>query len=78
MTQEACRSCGAPIFFVTTTKGHKMPIDRASVPDGNVWVDPDTKIAHVGNPPAGALRFVSHFATCPNAKRHRRGGKRDR
>lgn len=44
-SQAKCRSCGADIWWVETSGGKNMPIDR----DGN-----------------------SHFATCPDADRHRR------
>ncbi len=68
-----CSSCRAPIFWVKTTTVKTMPIDAVPTADGNVWLD-DNQVASVGKPVSGSLRYVSHFATCPNAKKHRRQG----
>lgn len=57
-----CSDCKAPIYWVTTTSGAKMPLDRGS--DQRVLVE---------NGVARVIRcFVSHFATCPHAKLHRK------
>jgi hypothetical protein len=70
----ACRSCGAPIRWVITVNDKRMPVDDEPVPDGNVLLDGDR--ATVIDPGQLLLddppRFVSHFATCPNADHHRR------
>jgi hypothetical protein len=57
-----CRSCKAPIYWVTTASGKKMPVDRGAeqkvlMRDG---------VAHVERV------FQSHFVSCPDAARHRR------
>lgn len=58
-----------------------MPIDLDLVPGGNIDLireDEDAPItAHVvpGNP--STARHVSHFATCPHAKRHRKPKVKD-
>jgi hypothetical protein len=31
-----CRSCGAPIRWVVTEKGKRIPLDRDPQPDGNI------------------------------------------
>lgn len=80
---DGCRSCAAPIAWAVTVKGRRMPLDRDPVADGNVTVDgpldgPSPPMATVH--PAGQVplddgdgaRYVSHFATCPNAGQHRR------
>jgi hypothetical protein len=71
----SCRSCNAPVLWVATATGKQMPIDAIPVPDGNIILDTD-RIAHVlpdaAQPPPDVLRYVSHFATCPNATQHRR------
>lgn len=42
-----CRSCGAPIVWIVTRGGKRMPVDEGS--------------------------RESHFATCPDAAKWRRG-----
>ncbi len=56
-----CRSCRAKIIWFTTAAGKKMPVDADTVePD-----DDDDEL--------DLERHVSHFATCPDAARFRRG-----
>ncbi len=58
-----CRSCGARISWITT--GEK--------PDGS----PKRMPLHLGTVQVGLdgiTRAESHFAHCPDAARHRRGG----
>ena len=87
-----CRSCGAPIWFGRTAKGKRMPIDPTPVEDGNVVVDQDMLVLdQLADIPDGCPirvltkgeavdqdvpRYVSHFATCPRAERHRREERR--
>lgn len=72
MTSGKCRSCQADIHWAKTVNGKSMPIERTD--DGNLIVV--NGIAHVipkgQEPVAGMPRFVSHFATCPNSKQHRK------
>jgi hypothetical protein len=70
-----CRSCKQPIRWAVTEKGHRMPVDPAPRADGNVTLTaqgpdepPLARVGQGGNGP----RYVSHFATCPDAPRHRR------
>jgi hypothetical protein len=69
-----CRSCGAPIRFVFTAMGGRMPIDLEPNPDGNVYLRGHT--AHVIKAdtvlPPGEPRYMSHHATCPQAEKWRR------
>lgn len=71
-----CRSCKAPIRFVLgLEEGRYMPLDLEPVPDGP-WAIEETvrgpqlvqakKVATslFGEPE----RYVSHWATCPDAK----------
>lgn len=80
---DLCGSCQAPILWaVVEASGRRMPLDPHPVPGGNVEglerSDPATgaPLVHVlrkvdiGTP--GATRYKSHFATCPNARDHRR------
>ena len=63
-----CRSCGAPIEWAHTAKGSRMPLDIESSRDANIIVEGG--IARIVKPGEGVR--TSHFATCPNADRHRR------
>ena len=87
MKGAACSSCGALIVWAVTVKDHPIPIDAKAHPQGNVELEqnPDPReppTAHmlgksdrrVGHPPP-SIRYVSHFATCPNAEQHRKGDK---
>lgn len=75
-----CRTCNAPIRWVTTEKNAKaMPLDRAPDPDGNVIMirlPYDGKVvAHILTGKEAdqledtRIRYQSHFATCPNVRR---------
>lgn len=83
---DKCRACGAQIKMIPTEAGWQsakpriMPIDAEPVADGNVVIipadgaiPPRAKVLKKGEePPAGALRYVSHFGTCPEAKQFRK------
>lgn len=64
MKVERCRSrnCRAAIVWLPTSTGKSMPVDRESLPAEL----PDELVF---DPKAG---HVSHFATCPDAKRWRK------
>lgn len=77
-----CR-CGASIFFALSTVGKAMPIDAEPVVGGNLMLSQtnDGKlVASVDNAASALLlpepRYVSHFATCPDAAKFRRPRKR--
>ena len=68
-----CSTCGAPIVWAKTLeKGKPAPFDAAPVPEGGFTLEAGVAI------PVGLLtaenepRYVSHFATCPDADKHRR------
>lgn len=82
-----CRSCGADILWVVTEAGRKMPLDPQSCLDGNIALGPpaaglasaDPSIATVLTNEAmercralGVPLYKPHFATCPNATKHRK------
>lgn len=61
---DTCRSCQAPIIWVTSaTTKRPMPLDAK--PEKRVVVDEH----HVGRV---VDAYVSHFSTCPNAAQHRK------
>lgn len=76
-----CRSCHAPILWTVTTTGADMPVDADPSSDGNIQLVSHGHLlfAHVLGDPTrsharehGQVLHTSHFATCPNAARHRK------
>jgi hypothetical protein len=71
-----CRACGAPMLWVEMLKsGKKNPLDPVPVKHGNIIIVGDGKAEAVSkNEPAapGELLYVSHYVTCPEAKKFRR------
>ena len=74
----SCKSCGAVVRWAKTVKGNNIPLDPTSTNDGNMIllngiayvVSANYKKEH----PDESF-YVTHFATCPNAKRHRKEKK---
>jgi hypothetical protein len=73
-----CKSCARPIRWVKAKATNKMmPLDAVPVETGNIVVIDDLAVVFAD---AGELwemyphhdRYVSHFATCPDAKAFRR------
>lgn len=70
-----CKSCQAEIKWARTAAGKNIPLDIGVVTSGgNVrhtgeWAGPFMVVEVVA---VGEGDRVSHFATCPNAKEHRR------
>lgn len=67
-----CTSCGAAIIWARTRTGKRMPLDAAPSPgtallssEGNVRIVPEGEGTH-----------VVHWATCPNASKHRKDKRR--
>ena len=58
MTLGRCRTCGATIHWLKTDAGRDMPVDPPGVEPADTLFD--------------FKRHVSHFATCPQADRHRK------
>jgi hypothetical protein len=79
---DRCRSCHAPITWAVTGKGRRMPLDPQPVAEGNIRLEPipgrSTPLAIVMGKGEATTRsgYVSHFATCPNAKRHRKSERK--
>jgi hypothetical protein len=76
MEKGNCRSCNAPVLWVRTTSGALMPLDAEPVENGNIAL-----IDGVAHTRRGDLfeemlpdgpRYQSHFASCPNAAKHRK------
>jgi hypothetical protein len=58
MERRQCRKCRAPIVFILTAKGRRMPIDAATYKAGDMVFD--------------HTRHISHFSTCPYAEQFRK------
>ena len=56
-----CKTCGAKVVWFPTKKGGRMPVDAATV----VASDETLNLKY----------HISHFATCPDADKHRRKPK---
>jgi hypothetical protein len=68
-----CKSCDAPIRWVKmAATGKSMPLDVQRSASGNIVLDEKTGLGGFALPGDERPRYVSHFATCPNAKQHRR------
>lgn len=82
-----CRGCGAEIAFIKTVKGKTMPVNPESVyfiPAGG----PNTYVMITGEVERGRepdwadqgipaqIGYISHFATCPERERFRKGERR--
>lgn len=59
-----CKTCGAPIAWATMRSGKLIPLNPSRV----------VLVVTVGDDTDGHLveGRVSHFATCPDASRHRK------
>lgn len=87
MVITTCDSCGAEIVFANSgSTGRPMPIDAHPAAGGNIRLEerdrPLPPLAHVIGATIDLLaqdddgvRYISHFATCPNAKEWRRKGR---
>ena len=82
MKRSRCKSCGAEIFWIMMQTGKKMPVDATPM---TYWakkegqekiVTPNGEV--ISCELTGDLQnstgigYISHFATCPDAKNHRR------
>lgn len=78
-----CRSCGADIWWLTPKSSKRQILDRAPsyvIPgEGRtVLITLSGKVVRGRTAEQGApgavMGYVSHWATCPHAKQHRKGG----
>jgi len=91
MITTKCKSCGAPITWIKTKNGRVMPCDVPAVDYQDNYNGKDLIITEDGqvirgtiikNNPQSKLQlvvsgkgYISHFATCPNAAKHRKAQK---
>jgi hypothetical protein len=70
-----CKYCGAPLRWVETFEGGRMPLDPEPNPGGNVYMlDGRARVLTSADresalPPT---RWMPHAASCPNPKPKRR------
>ena len=79
-----CRSCGAPIVWITTKNGKAMPCDAKPrnylAGSKDVFITEDGKTVLGTLPEPGMMQpqgyvgwgYVPHYATCPHADEHRK------
>lgn len=77
-----CRGCGRRVVWIKTKAGKNMPCDPTIVdykedPAGKEKIvtqkgDVVTGITGVNPGEADGMGYISHFATCPQAKNYRR------
>lgn len=74
-----CSSCGAPILWAISEKGKRIPMNPEPVVPPGLFVlidrpghPPDAISLARATGPARPRLYESHFATCPDADRHRR------
>jgi hypothetical protein len=68
-----CRCCGRLIRWAKTPGGRPTPLDFEPAEAGNVVLVEGVAHAYRSPaeiPPEAGERFVSHFATCPQAAAH--------
>lgn len=65
-----CSSCGAEVIWVYTERGSRMPLSVASSDRRYVITGPGLAGE---NPTASHIAtYISHFADCPHADKHRK------
>lgn len=71
-----CSTCHARILWVKMASGKLNPVDAEPVASGNVVIDEDGQGVvlkkDLFDAPATGPRYVSHFATCPDAAKFRK------
>jgi hypothetical protein len=81
MERSNCRSCKAPILWVRSEHGNLLPVDEAPNPKGTIIIKNGVgftlskrnlfELVVSEDEP----RYISHFATCPEAPRWRKGNR---
>jgi hypothetical protein len=77
-----CRSCDAPVIWLTLRPGGKrMPVDAEPADDGNILADlvagmgvvvPASELEYMKEATPDEPFYRSHFSTCPDADGWRR------
>lgn len=74
MRQSLCKSCGAPIVWAKTENDKNMPLDAATVTEGQryAYYNGASGQAYCVRVTGDEPGHASHFASCPKASAHRR------
>ena len=82
-SESRCRSCNARIIFIKSIKGHFIPcnptVTRYKLEEEGkekVVLDSGEVVScrtNISVDEMDGVGYISHFATCPNAKAHRKG-----
>ena len=73
-----CRSCNARIIWTKGSTGRANPVDAEPSEKGNIQILAEGTAVYLKADEAEAARqrgeklHLSHFATCPNAAKHRK------
>ena len=68
-----CSSCKAKIIWAKSVNGKAMPMDAEPNRDrGTFRLDGDRAIYIKRDDVYDGPRYESHFATCPNSRKHRK------
>lgn len=82
----SCRSCGASITWAVAESGKRIPVDAQPVANGNLRLSQEPgdgsftiqrarvtgSTIDLLDPTDDGARYVSHYATCPDAADWRR------
>lgn len=61
MEASKCKSCGADIYWIQMVSGKMMPVDAK-----------EKKLVRIKNRGEIITAYEPHWATCPNADKHRK------
>lgn len=72
MAEGKCKSCGASVVFAEhISTGKPMIFDRMPMKGGTGFMLGPTGAAYVKDAAENTRVYISHFATCPAAAKHR-------
>lgn len=73
-TRVAECDCGALMRWEKTVRGKPIPLDPTPVPGAHLFIRADGLVADDRSHPApeDSARYETHFATCPDASKHRK------
>lgn len=67
-----CRLCNKALRWARTANGKPMPLDPEPNDDGNVTLnEAGVATVHGDGTSIDGVRYMPHFATCPNYTRRR-------
>jgi len=66
-----CKSCGAPVKWIKSTRGKWMIVDAEPIPAmlGEIRTFEDGSVRQAVE---GEIGYIDHHSTCPDAAKYRR------